>query len=92
VTSAITVGATKNETSGGNPVEPATGVDAVVAGAFDSLPGGWVGFTYPALVTVVPGLLLLLAILAQTLGALAWIPIVRRGLAGVGTDRRRRRT
>ena len=62
----------------------------MVSSAFDSLPGGWIGWSYPALVTAVPGLLLLIAIIAQAVGALAWIPIVRRGLAGVGTDRRRR--
>lgn len=84
------VGSTKSETSGGDPVEPATGVDAVVAAAFDSLPGGWISWTYPALVTAVPGLLLLIAIAAQAVGALAWIPIVRRGFAGVGINRRRR--
>jgi len=38
----------------------------------------------------VPGILVLLAIAAQMAGALAWIPIVRRSLSGIGVARRRR--
>ena len=86
--SGITVGRT--DTGDGNPQPPAIGVDDVVTSAFVNLPSGLIGWTYPALVTAVPGLLLLFAVAAQTLGALAWIPVVRRGLAGVGIDRRRR--
>ena len=88
--SPITIAGTRSAPNGGNPADPAMGVDAVVSGAFENLPGGWISWSYPALVTSVPGLLLLIAIAAQAFGALAWIPIVRRGLAGVGIDRRRR--
>ena len=41
----------------------------------------------PTVAVTVPGLLLMLAVLAQSLGALAWIPVVRRWLG----DRRRPR-
>jgi len=44
----------------------------------------------PSLVLTVPGLLLLLTILAQLAGAAAWLPVVRRKLGGFGirADRR----
>jgi hypothetical protein len=42
----------------------------------------------PTLVVTVPGILLMLAILAQGAGALMWLPYARRTL---GADRRRRR-
>ncbi len=46
----------------------------------------------PSVALVVPGLLLILAVLAQSLGALAWLPFVRRTLGEKGppTGRRRR--
>ncbi len=86
----IIVARTKDDANDGSPPDPALGVEAVVSSAFENLPGGWIGWSYPALATAVPGVLLLLAVAAQALGALAWIPVVRRGLAGVGIDRRRR--
>jgi hypothetical protein len=39
----------------------------------------------------VPGLLLVVAIGAQVVGASAWIPIIRRSLGVFGVGRRRRR-
>jgi len=42
----------------------------------------------PALVLTVPGILIVIAVLAQALIGLAWLPIARRWLGG---DRRRRR-
>jgi hypothetical protein len=39
----------------------------------------------------VPGLLLLLAVLAQAAGGLLWLPVVRRWLGGFGLGRRRTR-
>jgi hypothetical protein len=65
------------------------GMDSVVTTALGDLPGGMLAWSYPALISGVPGLLLLLAIAAQAMGALAWIPVVRRSLAGVGVDKRR---
>ena len=50
------------------------------------LPVEWL---VPSLVVSVPGILLILAVLAQGAGALLWLPYVRRTLGG---DRRRRRT
>jgi hypothetical protein len=47
----------------------------------------------PGVALVVPGLLLILAVIAQSLGALAWLPFVRRSLGEPEpTTRRRRRT
>ena len=42
----------------------------------------------PVLVLSVPGLLIVIAVLAQALIGLAWVPVTRRWLGG---DRRRRR-
>jgi hypothetical protein len=53
---------------------------------FDSI-----DWAIPALALTVPGLLLMLAVLAQlSVGAL-WLPVVRRWLGGFGVGRRRRR-
>jgi hypothetical protein len=55
-------------------------------GAFDNL-----DWAVPALALTVPGLLLMLAVLAQlSVGAL-WLPVVRRWLGSFGVGRRRRR-
>ena len=51
--------------------------------------GGLVIWAVPALVLSVPGLLLLLAVLAQAAGALLWLPVARRWLGGFGIRRRR---
>jgi hypothetical protein len=42
----------------------------------------------PALVLTVPGILIVIAVLVQTIIGLAWLPVARRWLEG---DRRRRR-
>jgi hypothetical protein len=51
--------------------------------------GGLVMWAVPALVLTVPGLLLLVAVLAQAAGALFWVPVARRWLGGFGIRRRR---
>jgi hypothetical protein len=51
---------------------------------------GLVTWAVPSLALSVPGLLVVLAVLAQTLGATAWLPVVRRWLGGFGFGRRRR--
>jgi VCBS repeat-containing protein len=51
---------------------------------------GLVTWAVPSLALSVPGLLLVLAVIAQTLGATAWLPVVRRWLGGFGLGRRRR--
>jgi hypothetical protein len=43
----------------------------------------------PALVLSVPGLLLVIAVLAQAAGALFWLPVAQRWLGGFGIRRRR---
>ena len=45
----------------------------------------------PSVALVVPGLLLILAVLAQGIGALAWLPFVRRTLDRDEAPARRRR-
>jgi len=50
---------------------------------------GLVVWAVPALVLTVPGLLLLLAVIAQAAGALLWLPVARRWLGGFGIRRRR---
>ncbi len=57
--------------------------------------GGFGAFLWavPSLALSVPGLLLVVVILAQAAGGLAWIPIARRKIGGFGLrDDRRRRT
>lgn len=49
-------------------------------------------FLVPTLAFTVPGLLVIIAVLAQGVGALAWIPFVKRTLGDDERDRRRRRT
>ena len=73
---------------GGGPGSGAQGAaggmgHAVFAGA--RWPSGRApGLGLPAVVLTVPGLLLLLAIGAQALGALAWLPLVRRRVGSFG--------
>jgi hypothetical protein len=65
---------------------------------FDDVLAGFGGFgafggfewAVPAIVLTVPGLLLLVALLAQAAIGVLWLPMVRRHLAGVGLRRRRR--
>lgn len=64
------------------PIDALVDVDLV---GFD----GMIEWAVPAVVLGVPGLLLLLAVLAQAAGGLLWLPMVRRGLGGFGFRRRR---
>jgi len=76
-----------NEAIGGRPGDDgpvARGLDSALAAALQGLPGGMLAWSYPALVLGVPGLLLVAAVLAQAVGALAWVPVVRRTLGGFG--------
>jgi hypothetical protein len=50
---------------------------------------GLIEWAVPSLVLGVPGLLLLLAITAQSFGGLVWLPLARRRLGGFGLRRRR---
>jgi hypothetical protein len=61
-----------------------TDLDAAVSSAFVEL--GLVGWTVPAVVMGVPGLLVVLVVLLQLAGAGAWVPVGRRWLSRL--DRR----
>jgi hypothetical protein len=90
----------------GGPVAPGpgTGTPAPAEGPFALPPvrdlfdgqvggfGAFGGFEWavPAIVLTVPGLLLIVALLAQAAIGLVWLPMIRRHLAGVGIRRRRR--
>jgi len=52
---------------------------------------GGLDWAVPALAMSVPGLLLILAILAQLSAGAVWLPIVRRRLGAFGVGRRRRK-
>lgn len=52
--------------------------------------GGQFGWAVPAAVLGVPGLLFMLAVAGQVFGAAAWLPAIRRVLAGIGVQRRDR--
>jgi hypothetical protein len=51
---------------------------------------GTLEWAVPALAMTVPGLLLMLAVLAQLSTGVLWLPVVRRWLGGFGVGRRRR--
>ena len=74
-------------TDGPDPTSPftvapdagATGIDAsLVASSLGNLDG--MVWAVPSIVLTVPGLLLVLAILAQVAAGAAWVPVVRRKL------------
>ncbi len=67
-------------------VEP-PGIDAVFDASFSGF--GAIEWAVPAFALVVPSLLLMLAIGAQALVGILWVPFVRRWLGGVGVRRRR---
>ena len=68
---------------GPTPVVPI--VNAGLAG-FDGI-----DWAVPALTLTVPGILLMLAVLAQLSAGAIWLPFVRRWLGAIGPSRRRRR-
>jgi hypothetical protein len=51
---------------------------------------GFIGpFVVPGFLGAASGLLIILLMLAQALGALAWLPVVRRRVGSFGIGRRR---
>jgi hypothetical protein len=72
-------------TVGFNGLGPIDGLVDVDVLGFDAM----LEWAVPALLLSVPGLLLLLAVLAQAAGGLLWLPMVRRWLGGFGLRRRR---
>jgi hypothetical protein len=63
------------------------GLGAVALGSL-----GLFGWAVPGLVMSVPGLLILIIIMAQVLGGLAWLPFARRRIGAFGLGKRRRRS
>jgi hypothetical protein len=55
--------------------------------AIESL--GTLSWAVPSLVLAVPGLLLVLAVLAQAVGGVLWLPVIRRRIGSFGVGRRR---
>jgi hypothetical protein len=58
----------------------------LTSGEFGSFAG--LDWAVPALALTVPGLLLVLAVLAQAVAGVVWLPVVRRWLGGFGFRRR----
>jgi hypothetical protein len=56
------------------------GMGSAVASAIVEL--GLASWSVPAVVVGVPGLLVLLVVVLQAIGAAAWLPVARRGLRG----------
>ena len=83
--------------TGAGPLDPLTRPEVTTGsfgngaspfdGVFSSF-GSTFGWAVPAALLGVPGLLFILAVSGQLLGAAAWVPAVRRQLAGVGVRRR----
>jgi len=70
----------------------APGQDSSFSG-FQDLFGGFSGsgfaWAVPAAMLGLPGLLFMVVVAVQVLGAAAWVPAIRRQLGGVGANRRR---
>jgi hypothetical protein len=49
---------------------------------------GIAAWSVPAVAIGVPGLLVVVVVLLQLAGGAAWLPVVRRSLAGIGLRRR----
>ena len=62
-------------------------IDVPILGTL-SIPTDWI---VPGLVLGVPGMILIIAVIAQALGAVAWLPLVRRSLRRADDDRIPRR-
>jgi hypothetical protein len=78
------------DTSGGGATGangPLASIDVPILGTL-SIPTDWV---VPGLVLAVPGMLLIIAVIAQALGAVVWLPLIRRSLHRKDDDRIPRR-
>jgi hypothetical protein len=62
------------------------GMGSAVGTTFTEL--GLVGWSVPALVVGVPGLLVVLVVVLQAMGGAIWLPVARRGLRGDGSRAR----
>ena len=85
-------GAAPGSAGGGRPLEiGGDGGDSIVS----LLDAGFVGlddfdWAVPALTLTVPGILLIIAVLAQVSAGALWLPLIRRWLGAFGIARRRR--
>ena len=70
-------------TLGTTEFDPSSALTTANFGSFGS-----VDWAVPALALTVPGLLLILAVLAQAIAGLVWLPVVRRWLGAFGLRRR----
>lgn len=68
------------------PAAEPPGIDATIDASFAGF--GGIEWAVPAFALGVPGLLLMIAVGAQTIVGVAWLPFVRRWLGGVGVRRR----
>jgi hypothetical protein len=64
-----------------------SGLGGAAVSVLQQLPGGFLPFAGPAVVLGFPGLLVVIAVGAQAVGALAWLPVARRKLGGFGLRR-----
>jgi hypothetical protein len=71
--------------AGGGAGELVGGLDATVRTAL--LDVGLVGWTVPALVLSVPGILVVIVVALQLIGGAAWLPIARRMLSRTSSPR-----
>jgi hypothetical protein len=89
------IGGSRPSSPGGGPTvdrfripaatfDPINGLGVTVFGGFE--------WAVPAFSLAVPGLLLIFAVLAQTMAAAIWLPAVRRWLGAFGLNRRRRQS
>jgi hypothetical protein len=67
------------------PRPPIGGLDSAVSSVIVEL--GLAAWSVPAVAIGVPGLLVLVVVLLQLAGGAAWLPVVRRSLAGIGLRR-----
>jgi hypothetical protein len=70
------------------PAVDPPGIDAIIDASFTGF--GSIEWAVPAFALGVPGLLLMIAVGAQTIVGVAWLPFVRRWLGGFGVRRRDR--
>ena len=87
----LLVGGSGGGSGGSGGASSIGGLGDAAISAITALPGGMLPWAYPSFALVVPGLLVIVVILAQAAGALAWLPIVRRNLGAFGIRRRRER-
>jgi hypothetical protein len=73
------------DAEGGGVTGPEIDVSLAAMGSLGNL-----SWAVPSLVLAVPGLLLVLAVLAQAVGGVLWLPVIRRRIGSFGVGGRRR--